>query len=163
MLHHSGFKGAEKNWTDWRWLKHTMTQLLMIYSSYCAVGLRPAYTMGVDCLKQSPLNSVLRVRKPSPLVWFLLRDQYLRFDLVVSEAEVLEVGSSIGLDWWELMLQHLDHLWQLWIPPAKLPTETHMEKTQHVLVCEEIEISVCVCACVCVCVCACERQSSLSL
>ncbi len=75
-----------------------MTQLLMIYSSYCAVGLRPAYAMGVDCLKQSPLNTVLGVHKPSPLVWFLLRDQYLRFDLVVSEAEVLEVGSSIGLD-----------------------------------------------------------------
>ena len=28
----------------------------------------------------------------------LLGDQYLRLDLVVSEAEVLEVGSSVGLD-----------------------------------------------------------------
>lgn len=49
---------------------------------------------------------------------------YLRFDLVVSEAEVLEVGGRIGLHRWELMLQHLDHLWQLWVPPAELPEDT---------------------------------------
>lgn len=48
---------------------------------------------------------------------------YLSFDLVVSKAKVLEVGSRIRLDWWKLMLQHLDHLWQLGIPPAELPTE----------------------------------------
>lgn len=50
--------------------------------------------------------------------------QYLSFDLVVSEAQVLEVGGRIGLDRRELMLQHLDHLWQLWVPPAELPEDT---------------------------------------
>lgn len=56
--------------------------------------------------------------------WNLNLRLHLRFDLVVSKAEVLEVGSGVGLDRWELMLQHLDHLRQLWIPPAELPTET---------------------------------------
>lgn len=48
----------------------------------------------------------------------------LGFDLVVSEAEVLEVGRRVGLDRRELVLQHLDHLWQLRIPPPKLSVET---------------------------------------
>lgn len=54
-------------------------------------------------------------------------DQYLRLDLVVSKAEVLQIGSGVGLDRWKLVLQHLDHLWQLWIPPAKLPAEEHRQ------------------------------------
>lgn len=55
-----------------------------------------------ECVRvRAPSSRVLRtlrVSKPSLLVRLLLGDQYLRLDLVVSEAEVLEVGSSVGLD-----------------------------------------------------------------
>lgn len=74
-----------------------------------------------DCINANErIKFQLSMTVPSPF-W----EQYLRFDLVVSEAEVLEVGSGVRLDWWELMLQHLDHLWQLGIPPAKLPADAH--------------------------------------
>ena len=46
---------------------------------------------------------------------------HLGLDLVVPEAEVLQVGGRVGLDRRELVLQHLDHLRQLWVPPAELP------------------------------------------
>lgn len=57
----------------------------------------------------------------------------LGFDLVVSEAEVLEVGRRVGLDRRELVLQHLDHLWQLRIPPPKLSAETRNTEAESLL------------------------------
>lgn len=70
-------------------------------------------------------NQTARTRTPSVTTahdW-LGAVTHLGFDLVVSEAEVLQVGRRVGLDGRELVLQHLDHLRQLRIPPAKLPAE----------------------------------------
>lgn len=55
-------------------------------------------------------------------------DTNLGFDLVVSEAEMLKVGCSVGLHRWELVLQHLDHLWQLRISPTKLSAQTQKDR-----------------------------------
>lgn len=48
---------------------------------------------------------------------------YLHLDPVVSVAQVLQVGGGVGLDGGEVMLQHVDDLWQLRVTPSKLPAE----------------------------------------
>lgn len=50
---------------------------------------------------------------------------YLHLDPVVSKAQVLQVGRSVALDGGEVMLQHVDDLWQLGVAPRKLPEEKH--------------------------------------
>lgn len=46
---------------------------------------------------------------------------YLHLHPVVSVAQVLQVGGGVGLDGGEVMLQHVDDLWQLRVTPRKLP------------------------------------------
>lgn len=47
---------------------------------------------------------------------------YLHLHFVVAKAQMLQIGRSICLDGWELVLQHVNDLWQLRITPGKLPT-----------------------------------------
>lgn len=46
---------------------------------------------------------------------------YLSFHFVIPKAEVLEVGSGVGLHRWELVLEHVNDLRQLRVSPGKLP------------------------------------------
>ena len=62
---------------------------------------------------------------------------YLRFDLVVTEAQVLQIGRSVGLHGRELVLQHLDNFRQLWVSPAKLPAQQNGRDRERCGICTE--------------------------
>lgn len=46
---------------------------------------------------------------------------HLHFDLVVSVAQVLQVGGGVRLHRREVMLQHVDHLRKFGVAPRKFP------------------------------------------
>lgn len=46
---------------------------------------------------------------------------HLHLDPVVSVTQVLQEGGGVGLHGGEVMLQHVDDLWQLGVAPGKLP------------------------------------------
>lgn len=60
--------------------------------------------------------------------------QYLRFYFVISEAQVLKVGSCIRLNRRELVLKHVNDFRQFWISPSKLPSlDEHIQEKALVI------------------------------
>lgn len=64
--------------------------------------------------------------------WLCVPPPHLHFDLAVSVAQVLQVGSGVGLHRWEVMLQHMDHLRKFRVAPRKFPEKRESRKLQHV-------------------------------
>lgn len=56
---------------------------------------------------------------------------YLCFHFVIPEAEVLQIGSCVGLHRRELVLQHVNDLGQLRISPRKLPSSDSTERRHY--------------------------------
>lgn len=49
---------------------------------------------------------------------------YLRLNSIITEAQVLQIGSCVGLHRGEVVLQHVNYLHQLWVTPRKLSRST---------------------------------------
>lgn len=65
-------------------------------------------------------------------VWDQRYDAYLCLHSIIAITQVLQVGGCVGLHRGEVVLQHVDHLHQLWVTPRKLPGITGgVQRYQH--------------------------------
>lgn len=69
------------------------------------------------------------------MVKLRLLSPHLHFDLVVSVAQVLQVGGGVRLHRREVMLQHMDHLGKFRVAPRKFSeAERNVKDTRNDMV-----------------------------
>lgn len=80
-----------------------------VWDSPCLPTIKP------NILCQTTFRSLVQDQ-----VWRVSERLYLGLDSIISEAQVLQICSRVGLHWGEVMLQHVNHLCQLRVTPGKL-------------------------------------------